>query len=192
MSKQGTHPQQGRIDRSKEKVLRTTVEMLYDEGLNVTIEEVARRSGVAKTTIYRHWPTRLALVLDACSQFTPEPPIPNTHTFYGDVQEFVANLAGLLESARWTGVLPAIVDAAERGEEIAKVLSAIQIGQAAPIRAIVESAKRRGEVSDDVDPSGVAASIMGPLFYRRWFSREPLSKEFVNDLVRQVSKLSNA
>lgn len=193
-SSEGSVPnrQQGRIDRSKEKVLRTTVEVLYDSGLNVTIDEVARRSGVAKTTIYRHWPTRLALVLDACSQFTPEPSIPNTHSFSEDVQEFVENLAGKLESARWTGILPAIVDAAERSEEVAKVLSAIQVGHAAPIRAIVENAKRRGEVHVDVDASSVAAGIMGPLFYRRWFSREPLSKEFLHDLVRQVSKLTNA
>lgn len=183
-----SHRQQGRIDRSKEKVLRTTVELLYGEGLNVTIQEVARRSGVAKTTIYRHWPTRLALVLDACSRFTPEPPIPDTQTFQGDVQEFVVNLAALLTSARWTAVLPALADAAERNEELANVLGAIQRGHATPIRAIVDRAKRRGELHDTVDPTTVAASILGPLFYRRWFSREALSKEFVKDLVQHVGK----
>src|SRR5919198_1676494 len=57
-----------RVRHSKEVVMATTYELLSEEGLaGVTVDAVARRSGVAKTTIYRHWPSREALLLDACA-----------------------------------------------------------------------------------------------------------------------------
>ena len=44
----------------------------------VSVDEVCRRSGVAKTTIYRHWPSRESLLLDTCSQLSTRPPVPDT------------------------------------------------------------------------------------------------------------------
>ncbi|WP_235845866.1 TetR/AcrR family transcriptional regulator [Dictyobacter aurantiacus] len=56
-----------RVRRSKERVLRATAELLTENGLGgVSVEEVFRRSGVAKTTIYRHWAIRADLMIDAC------------------------------------------------------------------------------------------------------------------------------
>ncbi|KHF34924.1 Bacterial regulatory protein, tetR family [Paenibacillus sp. P1XP2] len=50
-----------RVERSRHNVLTTAFELLSEGGVNgFTVDEVARRSGVAKTTIYRHWPTREA------------------------------------------------------------------------------------------------------------------------------------
>src|SRR6516162_10898962 len=56
-----------RVRRSKEAVLTVTLRLMFEEGIGgVSVDEVARRSGVAKTTIYRHWPSRSALLVDAC------------------------------------------------------------------------------------------------------------------------------
>ncbi|MBE7209580.1 MAG: helix-turn-helix transcriptional regulator, partial [Gluconacetobacter diazotrophicus] len=84
MTDEAPAPLDQRVVRSKERVLRETYRMLFEAGLGgVSVDEVSRRSGVAKTTIYRHWPTRSALVLDACSKMgTPEPP-PDTGTLEG-------------------------------------------------------------------------------------------------------------
>ncbi len=51
----------------------------------VSIDEVARASGVAKTTIYRHWPTRAALLIDACSQLGGPHEAPDTGSLRGDL-----------------------------------------------------------------------------------------------------------
>ncbi len=178
---------QKRVDRSKDKILATTIELLYEAGLGLSIDEVSRRSGVAKTTIYRHWPVRSALVLEACTKLTPEPVAPDRGSFARDIAELIQTLAKLLNTARWTSVLPSIVDAAERDPEAARVFGRIQAGHAAPFRAVILRAQRRGELAKQVDPGSLVAAILGPLFYRRWFSREPIDKAFTNLLIRQAT-----
>lgn len=170
----------GRVRRSRDRVLTTAFELLSESGVGgFTIDEVARRSGVAKTTIYRHWPTREALVIDACSRITAEQEVPDTGTLEGDVTAILANIAHLLGTARWSSVLPSIVDAAERDPAFADIHSSIQFGHAAPLRAVLERAARRGEIPANSDRPSTIAALLGPLFYRRWFSREPLDDQFV-------------
>jgi AcrR family transcriptional regulator len=97
----------GRVRRSRERVLTTTFELLGESGVGgFSVDEVARRSGVAKTTIYRHWPSREALVIDACSRITDEQHVPDTGSLEGDVTAILTNIGQLLGTARWSSVLP--------------------------------------------------------------------------------------
>jgi AcrR family transcriptional regulator len=172
-----------RVRRSKETVLKTTAELLAEGGLGgVSVDEVARRSGVAKTTIYRHWPTRSDLLIDACSQLGTRQEVPDTGSFAGDLRAHLTTLATLLQTARWSSVVPSVVDAAERDPDLAVILGRIQIGHAAPFREIIARAAQRGEIPADTDVSAMVASLMGPLFYRRWFTREPIDDAFVQGL----------
>jgi len=177
-----------RVRRSKETVLRTTFELLTETGLDgISIDEIARRSGVAKTTIYRHWQTRSDLVIDACSHITAEQEAPDTGSFEGDLTVLLTNLAELLRTARWSSVLPSIVDAVERDPSLAEIHSRIQRGHAAPLRTIIDRAVRMGEAPQNTDRSAMVAALVGPLFYRRWFSREPLDEVFVKAIVRNIT-----
>ena len=122
-----------RVRRSKAAVLRVTSELLTESGLGgLSVDEVSRRSGVAKTTIYRHWPTRSDLVLEACSQMSTTHEVPDTGSFEGDITALLTSIAKLLTTARWSSVLPSIVDAAERDSDLAKIHSRIQMGHATP------------------------------------------------------------
>ena len=175
-----------RVALSQERVLTATLDLLMEAGLSgLTIEDVSKRSGVAKTTIYRHWPNRNALVIDACLQMTDgdaEPP--DTGSLEGDVKAILTNLAEMLATARWSSILPSIVDAAERDPEIAEVHSKLQLWHAAPLRAALERGARRGQIPPEADLSAIAAALLGPLYFRRWFSREPINDSFV-DLIIQ-------
>lgn len=176
-----------RVRRSKERILEVTVALLTEGGLGgFSVDEVCRRSGVAKTTIYRHWPTRSKLVIDACSQLTTEQHVPDTGSFEGDVTAFLIGVAALVCTARWSSVVPSIVDAAERDPELAALHSRIQLGHTAPLQEIIARAARNGELSPSTDASTMSAALLGPLFYRRWFSREPLDEAFVNAIAKQV------
>jgi AcrR family transcriptional regulator len=168
-------------------VLATAFELLSEGGVGgFSVDEVARRSGVAKTTIYRHWPTREALVIDACSRISAEQEVPDTGSLEGDIAAILNNIAHLLGTARWAAVLPSIVDVAERDLEFADVHSRIQHGHAEPLRAVIERAADRGEIGTPADPSTMIAALLGPLFYRRWFSREAIDDEFVETITRNV------
>jgi AcrR family transcriptional regulator len=175
-----------RVVLSRERVIAATLELLTESGLGeLTVDDVSRRSGVAKTTIYRHWPNRAALVIDACLRMDDgDQAPPDTGSLEGDVSAFLKQLAELLVTARWSSILPSIVDAAEHEPEFAAVHSTIQGRHAAPLRAALERAVVRGELSSSADLSAITAALLGPLFYRRWFSRETIDDKFVDTIVR--------
>lgn len=176
-----------RIQASRERVLSTTLELLTETGLGgVSVDEVSRRSGVAKTTIYRHWPNRVALIVDACARIATEEEAPDTGTLAGDLTVILLQIGELLGTARWSSIVPSIVDVAERDSGFADVHSRIQRGHAAPLRTAIGRAEHRGEMSAGADRSALAAALLGPLFYRRWFSREPIDQSFVQLIVSGV------
>lgn len=173
-----------RVQRSRHAVLATTFELLYESGVGgFSVDEVARRSGVAKTTIYRHWPSREALVLDACSKIAPAQDVPDTGSLEADLRAILNNIAVLLQTANWASVLPSIVDLAEREPEFADVHRRIQHGHAAPLREVLHRGIRSGALPAQIDIAAVSAALLGPLFYRRWFSREPIDDEFVEKIM---------
>ena len=176
-----------RVERSRDAVLGAAFELLGESGVGgFSVDEVARRSGVAKTTIYRHWPTREALVIDACTRISAEQQTPDTGTLHGDLTAILTNIAHLLATANWASVLPSIVDSAERDPAFADIHSQIQRGHAAPLREVLERAATRGELPPNADRSTIVAALLGPLFYRRWFSREPIDDEFVQTIAKRA------
>ena len=176
-----------RVRRSRATVLQATTELLFERGLSGTsVDEISRRSGVAKTTIYRHWPTRTDLLREACSTIGTPLETPDTGSFETDVTALLTNLARLLRSAPWTSVLPSVIDAAERDPDIAKMYSRLQEGYSTPLKTVIERAINKGEIPKTTDAALWIAALTGPLFYRRWFSREPLTEAFAKQVIRQI------
>jgi AcrR family transcriptional regulator len=141
---------------------------------------------VAKTTIYRHWPSRSALLLDACARMRARPEVPGTGSLPKDLLLLATDLAERLRTARWATVLPSIVDAAERDPELAELHARLHAELIVAFQEVVERGRRRGELPPGRDVSEVIAAVIGPLFYRRWFSREALEERFVKGVVENV------
>lgn len=181
-------PTDPRVVRSRDRVLAATLELLTESGLSdLTIDEIASRSGVAKTTIYRHWSDRTTLVVDACMRMTDgDQDPPDTGSLEGDLESLLAELADLLHTARWSSIMPSIMDSAERDQRIADLHSRLQIWHAAPMRAVLERAVHRGQLPAGVDTDAMAAALRGPLYYRRWYTREPIDAPFISLVLRGV------
>jgi AcrR family transcriptional regulator len=178
-----------RVERSKAAVLAETYRQLTQSGISgVSIDEVSRVSGVSKTTIYRHWPSRSALLIDACSRLGNAHQPPDTGTLRGDVHALVTNLAEQLQTAAWASVYPSIIDAAERDPEIAAMQSELHKGFMASFHTIVERAKDRGEIPAGKPAADLIAVIVGPLFYRRWFSKETIDDRFTEATIDAAIK----
>lgn len=178
-----------RVERSKAAVLTETYRQLSQGGINgVSIDEVSRVSGVSKTTIYRHWPSRSALLIDACSRLGNAGDAPDTGSLRGDIRTLATYLADQLRTASWTSVYPSIIDAAERDPDVAAMQSALHKGFMAPFDAVVERAKGRGEISSEQPATDLIAATVGPLFYRRWFSKEAIDDRFVEAIVEVAVK----
>lgn len=179
------------LRRSKEAVraasLAAAYELLTEFGLSgVSVDEVSRRSGVAKTTIYRHWPSRTGLLFDAVMQFAPRLQTPNTGSFRSDLTVLALGLAERLRTGRWSSAMPSIIDAAERDQEVAEFQSRTHAGMLSGFGAIAARAQARGELGPDFDVADLTAAIAGPLFYRRWFSRQELDDAFVRGVVERA------
>ena len=176
-----------RTVRSRAAILSSAVELLSERGYGGTsVDEISRRSGVAKTTIYRHWPTRTELLRDAC--FTLGRPLdrPDAETLEDALTAVLKNLASHLRSAKWASVLPSIIDAAEREPEIAAMYSALQEEYSSVFRHLLSAAVDKGRLPKNTDVPLLIALLVGPLFYRRWFSRETVSNDFVEQVVANV------
>jgi AcrR family transcriptional regulator len=176
-----------RVRRSRMTVRAATAELLFEKGYSgASVDEISRRSGVAKTTIYRHWPTRVDLLRDACSAIGTPQQVPDTGSFESDVTALMTSLVKLLKTGKWTSVLPSIIDAAERDKDIAAMYSKLQRGYSAPFESVIMRAVLNGELPKDTDSNVLIAALTGPLFYRRWFSRDPLTQEFAMQIVRRL------
>ena len=177
-----------RVLRSKKAVMAATFQLLAESGLSgVSVDEVSRRSGVAKTTVYRHWPSRSALLIDACSSMGTKPQAPDTGSLKGDLTLLVTHMAGRLRSDRWATILPSVIDAAERDPELAQVQTRLHAGFMEPLYTVLARGQERGELPRDCDLSHIVACVVGPLFYRRWFSRQALDEKFVKAIVEQIA-----
>ena len=82
--------------------------------------------------------------------------------------------------------MPSIIDAAERDKEVAEFQSRTHAGMMSGFGAIAARAQERGELGPNFDVSGLTAAIAGPLFYRRWFSRQELDDAFVRGIVERA------
>jgi len=176
-----------RVERSKAAVLAETYRQLTQSGISgVSIDEVSRASGVSKTTIYRHWTSRSALLIDACSRLGGASPPPDTGTLRTDLHALMTTLAEQLQSAAWATVYPSIVDAAERDPEIAALQAGLHKAFMAPFDAVIERGRERGEVRPAKPAADVIAAVVGPLFYRRWFSKEAIDDRFIEATIDAV------
>jgi AcrR family transcriptional regulator len=150
-------------------ILRAAVDLLADEGYGgVTMEGVATRAGVGKATVYRRWPCKSALVVDAvttCQERSGPPP--DTGSTRDDLLVFVRGFMHHLRTSDAGRVMPALVAELSRSPELAQ---AFREGFVQPRRAkVLEAVCRgvaRGEVRPDVDPDLVADGVVAVLLHR--------------------------
>lgn len=188
MTREVAQPRGKRVERSRSAVLAETYRQLSQGGISgVSVDAISRQSGVSKTTIYRHWPSRSALLLEACASFGTPAAIPDTGSLRGDLLTLLTSLAGALDGATWSKAYPSILDAAERDPEIAAVQSQLHHSFMKPFEAVVERAKANGDPTLGGRPTNeIVAAVVGPLFFRRWFAREAIDAQFVATVIDAV------
>lgn len=176
-----------RVARSRTAVIAATLDLLGERGITATtIEAVAERSGVAKTTIYRQWDSQPELVLDAIGSTVLTPTDPDTGTLRGDLLDLLGGLADTLTTSPAAGLMPALIDAAERDPAFA----ALHHHEAAQRHQVVHTAIARGidrgELTPDADPAEVLDMLAGPVFYRRLVSTGAVDRAFAQRIVDRV------
>jgi AcrR family transcriptional regulator len=149
-------------------IFRATIELLSEHGLTgLSIEAVAARAGVAKTTIYRRWATKADLVADVMSQVPPPGPVPDTGSLQGDLAALVAIQQERMSGSALPLILPRLLaDAGENPE-----LHALLLERAVrPLREMLAQTARRsierGELRPDIDMEALVDVLHGVSVYR--------------------------
>ncbi len=180
-----------RVERSRARVLDAVASLLVEQGIQeITVDAVMARSGVARATVYRHWPTRQALVLAGLRHLLP-PPAPRPEAREGTLaRQLTSYLVGLtrqLAVEPWVPAMPALLDAARREPEVARATARFAAERQAPLRAMIGEAVEDGSLAA-VDIEAALAQLLGPLLYRRLITPEPLGEDscaaIVEDFLR--------
>jgi AcrR family transcriptional regulator len=169
-----------RIERTRKVVLDATTELVAEIGFdNVTIEGVSERCGVARSTIYRHWPGKEELVVDAIKSRLIAPSEIDTGSVRSDVLTFLAGLIAWFESRDGVIMALSLLTAAHRNTTVGNLHSEATRAKRGDLIRIIERAIERGELPSNVDPREAANDLAGPLFYKRIVVHEPLDVEYV-------------
>lgn len=175
------------MTRTRAAVLESATSLLLDGGLSaVTIDRLVESSGVAKTTIYRHWTGRAELIWDTLNALIPAPPEPQIDgSITTNLIRFIAASGRELAQAPWVSVIPALLDAADRDPELLEFRSRIAERHLRPLKQILLAGVERGELDPGLNLNEAMSFLMGPMLYRRLVTHEPLDRTYCTQLVER-------
>jgi TetR/AcrR family transcriptional regulator of autoinduction and epiphytic fitness len=174
-----------RVARSRARVLDAVASLLVEKGVGeVTVDAVMARSGVARATVYRHWPTREALVLAGLRHLlpTPVPRMAPAGTLRERLASFLGELARQMAVEPWAHAVPTLLEAARRDPSIAEVTQRFVEERRAPLRTALSEAVEDGTLPG-VNVEIALAQLLGPLVYRRLISSEPIDEALCATIV---------
>jgi AcrR family transcriptional regulator len=183
-------PRRGRrrSERSHRAIVAATQELLVEGGYReLTIEGVAARAGVGKQTIYRWWPSKAALALEAYLDGSPPPPRLNATSTRKEIGELLDWLVVTL--ARTTGgrvVAGLLADMQHDADLADRFHRDVVPARRRAMLGTLERSRERGEIRTDADLGVAVDTLHGAVFYRLLLSGEPLDADFIERLATQV------
>lgn len=186
-------PRNGAVDQ---RVLSAAWGLLHAGGYAaLNVDDVAERAGVAKTTLYRRWPTKDHLAIAAAAQILGEVPIPDSGDLRGDLAEFAGALAESLNRLRLAGhygggaspgLAAELVAATARHPDLGEAVRAQYAQRHVLARARVERAVGREGLHPDLDPGLLIDQLVGPIYYRILISGAPADRGYAERLVEAL------
>jgi AcrR family transcriptional regulator len=154
-----------RVERTHAAVMGAAKELLLEGGPNaVTIDGVVARSGVAKSTVYRHWTTRDELVADVFDHVAPKlASLDPTLDFEAALRTLVGQLITMLADPEWQTVLPALMLLKLHENGIAEVEHRMQEEQLFVCADVLRRGKDEGRIQRDEDEGLLLTLLIGPL-----------------------------
>jgi AcrR family transcriptional regulator len=169
-------------------VIAATLAELVDRGYSgVSLDGVAGRAAVHKTTVYRRWRTKEALVLDAMlAQASQTVAVPDTGSLRGDLLELARRSAAIQTSPAGEAVVRAVAGEAPANHRMAAASRRFWAERLRLDRTILQRARDRGEIGAATPHRPVIEALLGPLYFRLLVTGEPLDDEFIDGVVDLV------
>lgn len=179
--------QDPRVERSRRVILEAVLGELGEVGYGaLTIESVAARAGVGKSTIYRHWPGKLELVEDAFRTLKAPVVVPDHGSLRDKLVSVISQVAGLAQKSTYSACMPALIEAAERDINVRTFHAQFAGERRAVLVGLLRDAVEAGELRPGADPELLADALTGPILLRRLLLMQPVGPEIGAALVDQV------
>lgn len=170
-------PTTPRSVRTRQAVLEATAALLAEGGLaTTTIDAIRDRSDVSKTTIYKHWPNRLCVAVDAFAEkLALETSLPDTGTAQGDVTEQLRRVSAFYSSPVGRIFAQLLANAMQDPIAADWLDNRLQLSRRHGIEQLWDRAVARGEIRDGIDPDTAMDLLFGPVMWRVISARKPLT-----------------
>lgn len=177
-----------RDEAARRRILKSALDLMNETAFaQVTLEAIAERAGASKTTLYRWWPNKAAVVIEAFREaIAPELPLRDTGSLERDLTTQVQNFARVL-SGRGGRMLRSFVVAARCDPEVAVAFRTIWSDpRRAEAKVILRQKQASGQLRSDADLDLVLDSLYGPLYYRFLVKNEAPTQKYASALAALV------
>ncbi len=182
-----------RCQEARAAILSTVMELLGNQGIcSVSMEGIARMAGVGKQTLYRWWPSKADVVLEALvDRAASVIPIPDEGTLQADLEAFLLRSAE--DIATWSAPhLRCLMAEAQRDEGFRERFREQFIFVRRDVmRQLFTRAKARGEISQSVDADLIMDMLYGMLWYRLLVGHAPLDAAFAKTIARMGAAVAS-
>jgi AcrR family transcriptional regulator len=186
-------PGRPRSDRADTAILQAVLEEVFSVGFReMSLDAVAQRAGVAKTTIYRRWPNKAAVVMDAfLARVRPVTEFPATERAIDSMRLQLRTQAKVFRG-KYGNLVRSLLGEAQFDHELAKAFSERwRTPRRAVARQMFQRAIREGDLRGNIDIDTAIDMLYGPLYYRMQIDSGPISDAYVDSLFEHaISGLS--
>ncbi|MFJ7272485.1 TetR/AcrR family transcriptional regulator [Streptomyces sp. NPDC099050] len=173
-----------RNERARRAIVSAAFEICAERGFAATtIEAIAAKAGVGKTTIYRWWPSKAAILIEGlASQRDSSARFPDTGDVYADLASQTANAMRLFETefgAIWRG----LIAAAQTEEVAAEGVRSILRGSIDECTARLAKARDAGQIRPDIDLELIVELIYGPIYHTWLLRTRPVPPRFMETVL---------
>jgi AcrR family transcriptional regulator len=174
-----------RIERTTAAVLRSAADLWVEGGPGaVTVDAIVERSGVAKSTIYRHWRSRDDIMVDVVRGAAPDITLPDADLpFEAALREVMAQMVDVFCDPDWARILPALIMLKVHERSLYEVEATLRHEQLAVLADLVRRGVAAGRLPPGLDPNHAAAHLLGPLLFAHVSGDVEIDHDFGNEIV---------
>jgi AcrR family transcriptional regulator len=182
-SRASTSAGRPRSEEAHRAILDATLDLLVEVGFSaMTVEGVASRAGVGKATIYRRWPSKLPLVVEAFGQLPGFEDV-DTGNLQEDLKKMLRSYLQAFHSSPLAAVLPSLAGERTHNPELSELFEPVSKGRRQPLLRAFERAIDRGEVPATLDIELAADLVVGPIAVALFFKGGRINPRMVGPMV---------
>jgi AcrR family transcriptional regulator len=155
-----------RVAQTRSVVLEAAATLLAERGYAAfTMDALVERTGVSKTTMYKHWPSRTDLIAAAVQAMASDPAAPDTGDVRDDLIALTMASLDAYTGPRWSG-LASVQEAAGHDPELRAALQSAISTRFSALREVLERAISRGQLRAGLDVETAITILIGAIFFR--------------------------